>query len=390
MKKSITEISRIRVLFQLSILTLFLLQTSFAFAQPLCNDDIIMEIKGKWSKRPDAMDGSNQVQLISRMDKMQQLLQSAYPEPKGIEAGWYRSVGSSHSLITPKVNAFGLNALFKVYYCNSNVNKLLLGSETGTWFYIWVNQFSWFLEPVDYFTIKQQPVFLLTPRAGELNGYPVYKGLHNENSNTGIKYSRTIIITRNGASPYVPVEKRQYLEAFLQFNEKSLAVELLNTEKNTPAKTDEEEEANKKSQLEKIERTTAAGKVERAKNNFLKGYVTDKQRKEKWLADSKIRYETATKPVRELLANSSEAELKQPVILKGLDISKFTGFSTEEEGGQQLVALNPAYFDSKLPAYVPQFLIVYWRWDKSKPAENFKDQFEANFNFQKLKEMIDK
>lgn len=129
-----------------------------------------------------------------------------------------------------------------------------MGGETGTWFYVWVNKFSWFVQHVDYFTIKQQPVYLLTPKLGEIRGYPLYKGIHNENSNTGIKYSRAIIITREGQSPYVAVTKKQYLRAFLNYNEKKLPEELASIEKNTPVKTDEEEEANKKIQLAKIEK----------------------------------------------------------------------------------------------------------------------------------------
>jgi hypothetical protein len=55
-----------------------------------------------------------------------------------------------------------------------------------------------------------------------------------------------------------------------------------------------------------------------------------------------------------------------------------------------VVSLNSDYFDSRFPKYVPQFLIVYWRWEKNKASINFKDQLEANFNFNALKEMIDK
>lgn len=107
------------------------------------------------------------------------------------------------------------------------------------------------------------------------------------------------------------------------------------------------------------------------------------------------------KPARDLLANSPEQELEQPAILDFNNLLFFKKFSTYEEsrgqsvlhsgeGGRLLVRLNPDYFDSKLPRYVPQFLIVYWRWYKDKPGENFKNQLEANFNFGALKEMIDK
>ena len=374
-----------------------LLSSAFSFsltntvvAQQPCNDEIIMAINGKWVKHADAnMKSGNQSQIINRIDKMQKILQAAYPEPKGIEAIWYRSMGGHNSSVNINAESYVLDALFKAYYCNSNVKKLLLGGETGTWFYVWVNKFSWFVENVDYFTVKQQPVYLLTPKVGEFQGYPLYKGIHNENSNTGIKYSRAIIITREGQSPYIAVTKKQYLQAFMIYNEKKLPEELASLEKNTPVKTEEEEEANKKHQLEKIDNSTIPNKA-KAKDYFLRGYVTDKQRKEEWIAKAKKRYETAMKPVQDLLANSTEDDLQQPAIIKFFDISGFKGFTTEAEGGRELVHLNPDYFNSKLPRYVPQFLIVYWRWDKGKAEENFKNQLEANFNFTALKEMIDK
>ena len=257
------------------------------FAQQPCNDEIIMAVKGNWAKRPDAnMKAGNQSQITSRIDKMQQLLQAAYPYPKGIEAGWYRSMGGYNSSVSNSAESYVLNALFKAYYCNTNVNKLLLGVETGTWFYVWANKFSWFVQPVDYFTVKQQPVYLLTAKVGEFNGYPLYNGIHNENSNTGIKYSRAIIITRDGQSPYIPVTKKQYLQAFLNYNEKKLPEDVASLEKNTPVKTEGEEEAYKKMQLEKIDKSAIPNK-EKAKDYFLRGYVTDKQRKEKWMADTK-------------------------------------------------------------------------------------------------------
>jgi len=361
------------------------------FSQDPCNDELIMSVKGKWIKRPDAnMKAGNQAQIISRLDKMQQLLQAAYPQPMGIEAGWYRSMEGHNSSINNNATSYVLDALFKAYYCNSNVNKMLLGDETGTWFYVWANKFAWFVQPVSEFTIQQQPVYLLTPKEGEFKGYSLHKGLHNQNSNTGTRYSRTIIITRKGESPYVAVTRKLYLQAFLLYNQKKLPEVLASIEKNTPVKTEEQEEANKKIQLEKIEKTTTAARVARMKESFLQNYVTDKQRKEKWIADTKTRYEKEMKVVKDFMANSKTDELEQPAILDGIDISSFKGFSSDAKGGQQLVRLNPDYFNSKLAAYIPQFMVVYWSWDKGKAEENFKNQLEANFNFAALQEMIDK
>ncbi|HEY6063558.1 MAG TPA: hypothetical protein VIV35_08115, partial [Chitinophagaceae bacterium] len=68
----------------------------------------------------------------------------------------------------------------------------------------------------------------------------------------------------------------------------------------------------------------------------------------------------------------------------------FKAFSTEEKGGQQLVRLNPGYFDITLPRYVPQLLIVYWSWDDKKSTNYWRTLVEKNFNFTALKEMLDK
>ena len=54
-----------------------------------------------------------------------------------------------------------------------------------------------------------------------------------------------------------------------------------------------------------------------------------------------------------------------------------------------LVRRNPDYFDAKLPRYVPQFFVVYWRWYKGKPEENFKNELEAKLDFTALQQMID-
>jgi hypothetical protein len=240
-------------------LTLIFL-TNTVIAQPPCNEESIMNTKGSWKKGIDANMKTSQAQVTSRIDKMQKLLQTAYPEPKGIEAKWYRTMHSK-PLIANGPFPYQLNSLFLAYFCNSNNNnKIEAGGETGTWFYVWANHFNWFAEYIEYFTIHQQPVYLLTSRVGELNGYPLYKGIHNENSNTGIKYSRAMIISRDDQMPYIPVSQKQYLEEFLKYNEKRLSEELAALEKNTRVKTDEEEEAFKKIQLEKIDKSTIPDK----------------------------------------------------------------------------------------------------------------------------------
>jgi hypothetical protein len=367
---------------------------SLVTGQQSCNDDILLNTKGSWKKRtdanpfPDESFPKNQfAQANNRIDKMQKIVQAAYPEPKGIEAGWYRSI-SGNALVKGGPAPYGLNALFLTYYCNSN--KIELGDETSTWFYIWANQFNWFAKPITEFSVKKQPVYLLTRKNGEINGYPVYEGIHNGSSNTGTTFSRAIIITPQGQSPYVPVTQKQYLKAFLLYKEQDLPKALAGIEKGFVVKTDAQEEEAKQKALAGIEKNNKPDAVERRKAEYLKNYKTDKQKKEEWIAKTKKDYEDAMKPVQDLLATSTEQELEQPAFVNDVDFLKFQGFSTEAKGGRQLVSLNPNYFDSKLPKYVPQFLIVYWRWEKNNVSLNFKTEVQANFNFDALKEMLDK
>ena len=68
---------------------MLLMEDSFS-QQQSCNDDNISNTKGAWTKRsdanvfPDSSFPKNQFpQANIRIDKMQKLLQAAYPEPKG-------------------------------------------------------------------------------------------------------------------------------------------------------------------------------------------------------------------------------------------------------------------------------------------------------------------
>src|ERR1700737_2016188 len=153
------------------LLVAFLFLLNSSNAQQACNDNIIMNIKGKWEKRsdshvsPDSSFAKNQFGMANgRIDKMQKLLQAAYPEPKGIEAAWYRSI-SGRALVKGGPAPYELRALFLAYYCNSN--KIELGDETATWFYVFANQFNGYLEYDNNFTVKNNRVYLLTKKGGE-------------------------------------------------------------------------------------------------------------------------------------------------------------------------------------------------------------------------------
>lgn len=374
-----------------------LVVTNTLIAQQPCNDEGIMNTKGSWKKKPDAnvspdpaFPKSQFPQVTSRIDKIQKLLQAAYPEPKGIEAEWYRSI-SGQAAVKEGPVPYALNALFLAYFCNTYENKIAPGGETGTWFYIWANQLnSWFADYVKFYVIQKQPVYLLHKRAGELKGYPVYEGNYNQTSNTGTAWSRAVIITREKQSPYIPVTQKQFLKAYLNFNEKRHTETIEEREKNMVVKTAAEEELEKQKYMLTLEKITPPAKLAKAKENYLKNYVSSAQRKQATIDMLKASHEKEMIPARKILADSLTGALDQPAILDYNNLLQFKEFSTTNAGGRELVRLNPVYYDLSLPKSAPQLLIVYWSWDDKPPTNNWRDQMEQNFNFNVLKEMIDK
>lgn len=363
-------------------LVLLLLPANYLIAQQPCNDDIIMNIKGGWTKRSDF---HIDPRVISRIDKMQQLLQTAYPQPKGMEAKWYRW-GPEYPEKKGPVS-FELCTKFFSYYCNKNVNKLLLGGGDAD-FEIWANHLGWFAEEINKFYIQNSPVYLLRKKIGDLKGFPLYED--DTDDRTGKRGTRVLLMTRPGQLPYTPVTKKQYLQTFLEGQDKinQMFVEMNNK---MPVLSDAEEEEYKKKELDRIEKNgdVVVGK-ERAKRYFLQYYISSKQKKERAIKERKGIYDENCKAAKDLLATESETELAKPAWFKDASYSSyFIGFSNEKDG-RELVFLNPGYFNAKLPDYVPQFMVVFWAWSNDAPCHYLRNQLEANFNFSAVQQMIDK
>ena len=117
----------------LSLIFFSLLLNDHSFGQPSCNDDMLMHTKGSWKKVSDANpfpDNSfpkSQFPLAQgRIDRMQKLLQAAYPDPKGIEAQWYRGI-SGDAIVKGGPVPYELEALFLAYFCNDYEKKVEAG-----------------------------------------------------------------------------------------------------------------------------------------------------------------------------------------------------------------------------------------------------------------------
>ena len=332
---------------QLSFI-LFFAKTSFA--QQPCNDDVIMNIKGGWKKSTDF---HIDPRVISRIDKIQQLLQATVPQPKGMEAKWYRSGPEYPEKKGPVY--FEMRAKFFSYYCDKNASNKISLDEGNADFDVWANYLDPLGEKNDKFLIQNSPVYLLQKQSRDFKGFPLYEDVFIDQAvNSG---SRMLIITRPGQLPYTPVTKKQYLQAFLAEQDKVNQM-FVDYNNKLPVLSDAEEEAYKQKELDRIEKNgdPVVGK-ERAKKYFLQNYITSKQKKENEIKERKRIYDENCKAAKDFLATASEAELAKPVYLKDYFYDYFRSFSNEKEG-RELVILNPGYFNPKLPDYVPQFMVV--------------------------------
>ena len=201
---------------------------------------------------------------------------------------------------------------------------------------------------------------------------------------------KAILITRNNQLPYKPVTRLQYLKTTKEVLEikkkKEIDIQIKMQER-----TEAEQAVAKQKGWENALIGAKPNRVEERTANYLKRYRTDRQLKEESVQREEKYYNDLIKPIDDVWNSLDKEALKEPAIVDATNILyKFKGFTTQEKGGRMIVFVNADYFNLKLPKYVPQFIVLYWEWDKNAPAQNFKKQLEENFSTDQMKAMIDK
>jgi hypothetical protein len=351
-----------------------------------CDASVVMNVKGKWVRDADNIVSPEKSyprtqynQLNAKIDKIAALFQLAYPNPTGIEAKWYRSIRGDAVIKNGPV-PYQFNSLYQGWYCNQNLHKLMLGSETGTWAFVWVNSFGWFM--TDQYdkagiTIEGVNAYMLPKKIGEWKGFPVYEHSAKQNE-------KVVLITRNNQLPYRPVSRLQFLQS-MKTKVEGQKKEQIDAQRKYPVRSDAEEEVAKQKGLAAYSKQRPGHEA-----SYLKDYKTAKQLKEEGIQRTENYFQDRLKPIDDALNNMDKNELQQPAIVDNNYISFFKKFTTEEKGGRMMVFINNDYFKSQLPRSTPQLIVLYWSWDKYGAAVNFNKAMEENFQVDKLKEMIDK
>lgn len=294
--------------------------------------DSVLARCGRWKKLEDDVVFADktfprsQWKLVhARMDSMQKLFRSAIGDQRGFEAEWYRSLRGSSNIANGPV-PYQFQSLYKTYYCNTNVNKILLGDETGNWIHVYVNQYGWFCNKIGDWDFrgdgKKIMIFLVPPKVGTWKGRTLYAPrVHSPNA-------RAVVIGHNGKLPWRSLTRKEYLLGL-------------------------------KSYLQEM------------KNQYGDGGKSEQMRK-----------------IDDYISSNDEETLKQPAVVQ--NALAFNGeWANEEKGGSRVVVFSASYWNQELTRHAAQFMILYWHWDNDPVSLSVKNQFEENFPLEKLMAMID-
>ena len=345
--------------------------------------DSILDRKGTWKKNadavifPDKTFPSSQFNLLnSRMDKILPLFKEALPDLSGFEPRWYRVIDGTSYIPNGSI-PYEFSSLYLTYYCNDNLKQILLGDETGTWVYVYINRLGWFCDKIDDWNInddgKMIGIYSLPPKVGKWKETTLYAPFSRDSAHA-------VIVGHNGKLPWHTLTQKQYLTGLKnKWRDESL--------KKSDA-YDESEEKMKK-EIDKVSKSTSpqAPKIKQTLEQQLKDFEA---KKEGFKSSTRKYYDEEIKYIDDYFASASAETLEQPAIIDPkYNELKFRGTFGNDSNGTRLVAVGAKYFNTDLPRYVPQFMVLYWRWTRDPVSLRFKEQFEKNFPLEKLKAMID-
>ncbi|HTQ29297.1 MAG TPA: hypothetical protein VMI35_14260, partial [Puia sp.] len=259
-----------------------------------------------------------------------------------------------------------------------DMHKMMLSGETGTWAFVYVNFLNPFLtEQYDRIKLNpdETPIYLLPLRKGSWKGYDLYT------PSTPRQQGSCIVISQGGL-PWKPVSQEtylQYVRRFLQSQQKEQDASLAKSK----------EDARK--QIEHIQNSPNLSPE--SKQTMLNALQKQQEQQQQTAASSRAAYinyfDQQLKTVDDYLAKTSPSVLQQPAFIPKYSKSIFDGnFSSEAAGGRMVVTANPDYTDHQLSSCRPQFMILFWKWEKDAPSQNFKQQFESDFPVEKLQAML--
>jgi hypothetical protein len=354
----------------------------------------VLKIKGKWKERKDGnhvifSDKTFPVnqynQVFSRIDKVLPMIKEAIPNLGGFEPVWQRIIQGDADVVNGSV-PYRFSCYNYEYYCNNNLNKIMLAEETTSKVEICFNDHGLLGDKMADWDIngngKMVSVYQLPEMLGKWKGQNVYQPKLSSKIT-----DRAVVLGHNGKMPWFILTKKQYLTGYKNYLAKTRKMQLEGFD--DYVKKFKENIANMKASMSLTaeQRKSVVDKLDQQ----LANYQTNTLQKN--ITEAEKIYKDQIKPVNEYLDTANEATLNKQAVLDTKSNISFKGaFAGEGQIGIKLMSFDPNYFNTSLPRYVPQYIVLYWRWGKSKSPSDMHVamQLEENFHIQKLQVLMDK
>lgn len=379
-----------------------------------CTDAMAQQAKGRWIPNYDlapSVSLTQKQESYNRLEVLHNILLRMFPQPVGVDIrvnrsaakGYYGSTRKYH--YTPddrltfdymkifSILSYSYYANFSPHYCAHTDKGLVFmtgnQNENSDGIGISVNDFSGLVSGPssdDGWTINGQPVRMLSTMINEKwKGYELYGDVRGP--------GRHILIHREGMLPYIPVTRKQYLERCIFFNAQ-LHDKIIEGARQMPVRSLEEQEKEKNARLTNFEKDFGKDpkRLKSAVDYYLSGYKTDQQIREENIANAKKQKEQELKKFTdELEKTTNEGLLDSPAVIRVMYYSDLI-FDTDTKTGSMLITENPDYIRKELPAYMPQFIVLNWKWNVGfYPVHiRYEKLFLQDFPVEKLQALIDK
>lgn len=377
-----------------------------------CTQDYIVTVKGKWINRLDNsanITASQKQEAYKRLDILHSYLLKMYPDPTGVDVRVSRGAGNTEFGSTRKyhitdddrltfdyvkhlpIKKYYYTANFSPHYCAHTNEGIVFASgssnENSDGLGLTVNDLAGVVGGFasdDDWLINGLPIRMRNSIIMEKwKGYEIYGDVRLR--------SRAILIHREGMLPYTPVTRKQYLERCLVVTT-NLHDKIISFAEQMPVRSLEEQQKEKNEMLAKIEKDFGNDprRLKSAVDYYLSGYKTEQQIRDEQVQKSKKMKEQELKRFTdELEKTTREGLLDSPAFIRVMYISDLI-FDTDPKTGSMLVTDNPDYIRKELPAHVPQFMVLSWKWSEYPPHLRYKEMFFQDFPMEKLQAMLDK
>ena len=331
-------------------------------------------VGNKYNK--DAMTAAQADNIFKKTDVYKTYFVSAYQELYG--------VGLMGRAVIPEPSVYDIKGI-QAYSYWTYVNGLEYDKEmkikqgdtriTGRADLL-VNDLRGVLEDVSgEFELNGKPiqVFKLAHELKDPKGFKAFEAFGHENC---VAY----LFTHDNKLPYRLLTRKEYLNMLKKYWQK---------EKETGMATVDESE---KQMLDMIENAKKEYTGE-LRDNMLKELNSqlEQYRKRKGSNSQKLNsgIQLELDTIEYAFRHYSEEELNKPAIPIAEDV--YRGFTTEKEGGYNLVILDDSYFKKNLPDYAQQVFVMYYFYYPEDPLSvPFLKAIRDKFPYDKLIALIDK